>query len=372
MSVDLATSEEGAPVLEVTSLPAPIVEALNETDLTREDWQAFFPVYADVEDASPRDGQPAMLGQYGIEGDRVRFTPRYGLDEGVRYLAILDLGKLPGGLSSMADEAASHQLTWPQRTILEIPRADAGPPTEVTGVFPTADEVPENLLKFYLHFSAPMSRGEAYRRIRLLDEQGGAVELPFLEIDQELWDPDGKRLTLLFDPGRVKRDLLPNQEVGPPLRAGRAYTLVVDRAWPDARGRPLASEARKSFRVGPPDHTPPRTSDWRVAPPRSGTRDPLVVSFPEPLDRALLERVVEIWDGSGAPVPGELSVDAGETRLSLTPRAPWKRGDYTLRAATILEDLAGNSLGRAFEVDVFERVEDRFLEVTANLRFQIE
>lgn len=217
-----------------------------------------------------------------------------------------------------------------------------------------------------------MSRGEAYRRIRLLDEAGGTIELPFLEIDQELWDPDGKRLTLLFDPGRVKRDLLPNQEVGPPLQAGRGYTLVVDPAWPDALGRPLASEGRKSFRVGPPDHTPPRTSDWRVAPPRAGTRDPLVVTFPEPLDRALLERVVEIWDGAGTPVPGEIAIDAGETRFRLTPRAPWKPGDYTLRAATILEDLAGNSLGRAFEVDVFERVEDRFLEVSANLHFQIE
>ena len=49
-----------------------------------------------------------------------------------------------------------------------------------------------------------------------------------------------------------------------------------------------------------------------------------------------------------------------------------ERGDYTLRAATILEDLAGNSLGRRFEVDVFERVEDRFLKVTANLPFRIE
>jgi hypothetical protein len=146
----------------------------------------------------------------------------------------------------------------------------------------------------------------------------------------------------------------------------------VDRAWPDARGQALAGEMRKAFRVGPPDYVPPRTSDWSLGLPKAGTRDPLVVTFPEPLDRALLERVVDLLDGSGEKVAGAVAVGPGETRWSLTPGQPWKAGRYTLRAAAILEDLAGNSLGRPFEVDVFERVEDRFLDVTENLRFRIE
>ena len=32
-----------------------------------------------------------------------------------------------------------------------------------------------------------------------------AIELPFLEIDEELWDPAMMRLTLFIDPGRIKR-----------------------------------------------------------------------------------------------------------------------------------------------------------------------
>src|SRR5206468_10702471 len=91
----------------------------------------------------------------------------------------------------------------------------------------------------YLHFSAPMSRGEVYRRVRLLGEGDRPVDRPFLEIGEELWDPDGTRLTLLFDPGRIKRGLVPRKEEGPILEEGRAYTLVVDPAWPDAQGRPL-------------------------------------------------------------------------------------------------------------------------------------
>jgi hypothetical protein len=106
--------------------------------------------------------------------------------------------------------------------------------------------------------------------------------------------------------------------------------------------------------------------------PRAGTREALVVTFPEPLDRALLERVLDVLDPEGARVAGAVAVEEGETRWSLTPATPWRAGRHTLRAATILEDLAGNSLGRPFEVDVFEKVEDRFLEVTENVRFTIE
>jgi hypothetical protein len=298
---------------------------------------------------------PALMGATAREGDALVFRPAFPLQPGLRYRAVY-------GAPGQA----------PRTQLLEIPAAPAGPATTLERIDPSPDVLPENLLKLYLNFSAPMSRGEAYRRIRLLDERGQTVELPFLEIDQELWDRDLRRLTLLFDPGRVKRDLLPHEEVGTPLREGAAYTLVVERQWPDARGHALAGEARKTFRVGPPDHDPPRTGAWRLAPPRAGGRDPLVVTFPEPLDRALLERVLEVSAASGTPVEGAVAVESGQTRWTFTPRAPWRAGEYTLRAATILEDLAGNSLGRPFEVDVFERVEDRALDVSETLRFRVE
>lgn len=299
---------------------------------------------------------PPLLGETLREGGALLFKPRFELGPGMRYRAVY----------------RESMRAAPLIEIFPIPAPSARPATALERIDPSPDVLPENLLKLYLNFSGPMSRGEAYQRIRLLDERGRKVELAFLEIDQELWDRDVRRLTLLFDPGRVKRDLLPHEEAGTPLRAGGAYTLVVDRAWPDAHGHALEREARKTFRVGPPDHDPPRTSDWRLAPPKGGTRDPLSVTFPEPLDRALLERVLEVLDASGGKVPGSAAIDAQETRWRFTPRDPWKAGDYTLRAEAILEDLAGNSLGRRFEVDVFERVEDRALSVIESLRFRIE
>jgi len=300
-------------------------------------------------------GLPPLLGVLRREGDALVFAPRFELQPGLAYRAVY---REPSGTRTTR--------------VLEISALPPSPATRLDRIDPSPDLLPENLLKFYLHFSAPMARGEAYRRIHLLDAQGKAVAVPFLEIEQELWDRDLRRLTLLFDPGRIKRELLPNQEVGAPLHAGGTYTLVVDRDFQDAHGKPLAAEARKTFRVGPPDHEPPRVSDWQLSPPRAGTRDPLVATFPEALDRALLESVLEVLEPYGARVPGQIKVAAGETRWSFTPEAPWKAGGYSLRAAMILEDLAGNSLGRRFEVDVFERVDDRVLNVGESLRFRVD
>jgi len=299
---------------------------------------------------------PPLLGAMMRQGDTLTFEPRFELERGLRYRA----------------EYSEPRLVAPLTQVFSIAAAPAWPATVLERIDPSPDVLPENLLKLYLNFSAPMSRGEAYRRVRLLDEAGRKVELPFLEIDQELWDRETRRLTLLFDPGRVKRDLLPHDEVGTPLREGLRYTLVIDREWPDAHGNPLARETRKSFRVGAADHDPPKTSSWRLAPPKPGTRDPLSVTFPEPLDRALLERVVAVFAASGTAVAGDAAIDSNQTRWLFTPREAWKAGDYALRAETILEDLAGNSLGRPFEVDVFERIEDRALNVSETVRFRIE
>src|SRR5262249_18393507 len=163
-------------------------------------------------------------------------------------------------------------------------------------------------LKFYLYFSAPMSRGEVYERVKLFDEKGKAVEMPFLELEQELWDPSGRRLTLFIDPGRIKRGLKPREEVGPVLEEGKKYTLVIDKGWPDANGNPLKETYRKAFRALAPDDTQPDPKAWKVQAPAAGTRDPLRVTFPRPLDQALAERLVWAADGRGQKLAGTVAL----------------------------------------------------------------
>jgi hypothetical protein len=257
-----------------------------------------------------------------------------------------------------------------------MPPRPAGAATVVTQVYPSADRLPENLLKFYLHFSAPMSRGHIYEHIQLRNEQGHPIELPFLEIDEELWDAEMKRLTLFIDPGRIKRGVRPLEEVGPALEEGQGYTLVIDRGWPDAQGNPLQNSYEKKFSVGPPDRSPPDPKEWQIDTPSvSGGRNQLVITFPDPMDHALalrLIRVTRMGAGRGSPpMEGAAALEDHERRWIFTPAQPWQTGVYQIVVPSIIEDLAGNNIGKPFEVDLFETIQNLPTNGVARVPFKV-
>ncbi len=296
---------------------------------------AVFPIYVDSE--APLQ----LLGTYAVEAGTLTFTPRFPLEPGVRY---------------RAEFTAANRAPIVAR--FDIPKVETEPTTVVEHVYPSRNRLPENLLKLYFHFSAPMSRGEAYRRVHLLDQSGNVMPLTFLELDEELWDVENRRLTILFDPGRIKSGLVPHNELGAPLEEGKSYTLVVDRDWADGEGVPLKEEFRKTFSVGPADGESPDPDTWKITAPKAGTRDAVSIDFPEPLDHALLERLLELTRNNSR-VAGSVRVDREETRWQFTPRDPWQAGDYTVLVEAQLEDLSGNGLDRPFEVDVFEKITER-------------
>jgi hypothetical protein len=286
------------------------------------------------------DDPPPMMGEVEVVDKVLRFTPRHPLEPGVRYRAEFRRG----GETEKGAEPVSSEF--------EIPKTASEQSTSLLHVYPTSDELPENQLKFYFHFSASMGRGQAYRNIHLLDESGREVEGAFLELNEELWDPPLRRFTLLLDPGRVKRGLKPREELGPVLEVGKRYTLVADRTWVDANGEPLESDFRKSFVVLAPIERPIDVAAWQIEPPAADSNGPFVVRFPDALDHSLLERLLWISDAAtNSRVAGTVEIRDDETTWQFLPQQPWTAGDYQLVATTTLEDLAGNSIGRAFEVD---------------------
>jgi hypothetical protein len=346
--------------VEVHNLDPSLMETLAKDQPSRERWPTIFAVHVESKSSG---SNPAVLGDYRVTDRALIFEPRFPFRPGVRYSAEFDPAAL-GGASAKelpkikSDYMLPHPLP-PTRAVLEH-------------VYPTTNRLPENQLKFYLHFSVPMSRGEAYRHIHLLDAAGQEVDLPFLELDEELWDPAGKRFTLLFDPGRIKRGLKPREVVGPALEEGKSYTLLIDAGWNDAVGNPLQGAFRKSFQVGPPDDRPPDPKSWKLQPPPRGTSQPVVVRFPKPMDHAMLHRVLWVVDAAGKTVPGSVTVVDEEREWQLTPKESWPTGAYQLVIDTTLEDLAGNSIGRAFEVDVLQPIQRKVEAKTVSVPFRIE
>jgi hypothetical protein len=295
---------------------------------------------------------PAIAGSYTLNGRTVRYEPGFPFRTGVNYLA-----QFIGGPKSVS-------LPFGM-TVLKTS------PGNVAAIFPSAPVLPENLLKFYVHFSKPMRRGNIDQYISLLGDNNVPVDLPFLEINEELWTADLKRLTLFIDPGRIKRGVKPLEDIGPAIEFGHRYTLLIRREWQDHTGQPLKSDFRKTFTVTVSDRLPIKPDTWEIRSPKPGTSEPLQVKFGEPLDNALAQRVIWLVNAQGEEVDGSLELTDHESAWRFTPKAAWSPGKYTLKAEHILEDLAGNNIGKPFEVDVFDRVDGKIPRKVTALPFEI-
>ncbi len=335
-AIRLDATDPQRAVVEVDGISRADLTALAALALTDDDWSKVLRVA--VREAGPE--QPGVAGRYVVGRYTVQFVPMFPLDPGREYDVRFEPSRLPRG--------ALHEMPA-ARTTVSLPAVARVPSTVVAGVFPSGEVIPENQLRMYVQFSGPMGQGNGLDHLALLDQRGREIVDAMLPLDIPLWSGDRTRYTVFFDPGRVKREILPNRRMGRPLRAGETITLVVKRDWLDAHGVPLKAEFRHQYRVGPPDELPLSTAGWRLAPAAAGSRDPLRVTFPEALDHGLLERALQVAR-DGAVVPGEAQIAPGETQWTFIPREPWQAGEYTLVVQPILEDLAGNRIGRAFEV----------------------
>ncbi len=311
-------------------------------------WDEVFAIFAGDDPTAP-----AMLGAYARDGDAVAFTPRFTPAPGLRLRAVY---RPPGA------DAVTARFGG-------VPVPPRAPTTEVLSVTPSAEVWPENILKLYITFSAPMRIGVAWNNVRVRDASGELLGGLFVEIDQELWDSEGRRLTVLFDPGRIKRGLVDNINEGPPLVAGARYSLEIDAEWRDAAGGLLVRPFAKPIVVAAPLRTPIDPAAWRLTPPARPT-DPLIVDFGRSLDAALALRAITVRK-DGAILARDAELERDETRLVFNPTRPWRVGRYTLNADDILEDIAGNRIGRPFDIDTNDPVQRSAKAEAAELAFEI-
>ena len=281
-----------------------------------------------------------MAGQFLVDGKALRFRPRFPFTAGTTY-------------AFLTRAANGHSSPMSPPLLLIRPATTRRPSTVVTHIYPTATTLPVNTLRLYINFSAPMSEGLAGTAVELRDADSGEV-LPgaVLPMEPELWDPRRTRLTLLLDPGRIKRGLMPHAEAGYPLTPGRSIALVVHRAFLDANGTWLAAGAERRYAVGPAVRLRLEPRNWRIEAVRAGTRLPVHAIFDRPVDHALGLRCLTVIDDAGKPVPGQSTLGAEEKFWSFTPAAPWTASPYTLLVAPELEDAAGNSVTRVFDRDL--------------------
>jgi len=287
-------------------------------------------VPSDLVDAGEA-AQPTA-GHFEAGDTETLFVPRFPFVAGVRYSLLVD-GREAGAILRPAD-------TRP-------------PVAQVVAIHPTAAELPFNQLRFYISFSHPMSEGFAAGAIRVRRaDTSETLDDVFLSMPPELWDAQRTRLTMLLDPGRIKRGLRPHEEAGYPLVEGMPIEIVVESTFCDAEGRPLRAQAVRGYQVGPAVRARVDPDLWAIRQPAAGSSKPLSIRFDRPLDRALLERCLRVGDPAGASVAGTISLGPSECSWHFEPDATWRAGTYTLEVDARLEDLAGNSIRRVFDRDL--------------------
>jgi hypothetical protein len=330
--ITLVTNDVPAPRVRVSGLSTTEAAALSSAQLDAAGWSRLLSVAISADETAP------VAGRYAVADNGIDFIPAFAFDPGRTYHVRFDPAHLPMPRSED-----------PVRATVGLPALPSMDRVHVTAVYPSAGEWPENLLRFYVHFSGPMARQTGAGRVHLIDEAGKEVVDALLPASTDFWSPDQRRYTVLFDPGRVKKGILPNVQMGRALVKGRRYTIAIDAAWLDAAGRPLTDRYQHSFRAGEARESALSLDDWRISAPTAGSRDTLVITAPAPLDHALLGRTVGVALG-GAPLEGHVDVTRSETEWRFTPAMPWRSAPHQIVVLSALEDPAGNRIGRAFEV----------------------
>jgi hypothetical protein len=195
------------------------------------------------------DAKLPILGDYEVDGAVLRFKPRFPFLAGRVHRVLVDIAEL----YRLTERPAPPETLPALNSMFTVAELARSPKSRVVRISPAADRLPANLLRIYVYFSHPMSRRGIARHIRLTDADGKPVEEAFLEMEDGLWDPEGLRLTLFFHPGRIKRGLVLHDKLGPPLRAGRRYRLVVAKDAEDEEGLPLVEDFVKEFTALPED-----------------------------------------------------------------------------------------------------------------------
>lgn len=83
-------------------------------------------------------------------------------------------------------------------------------------------------------------------------------------------------------------------------------------------------------------------------------------------------RLIAVADSAGEPIEGAPALTEGERRWTYVPAQPWRRGAHQLLVATTIEDLAGNNIGKVFDVDLFEGVPRRFSTASVKRAFEVK
>lgn len=291
---------------------------------------------------------PGMAGRYAVvDGDLV-FTPSFGPEPGQSYTVVFNaqaFSRLFGGYPVLPQPI--YQLS---QTIAAEEEYQQG---EVSKIYPTPSILPQNVLRFYVYFSQPMSFDNPYDYLSIIDQDNEPVNTPFVEFRQGLWDQTRTRLTVFIHPGRIKRGVGPHVKQGPVFKQGQRYRLKVDKRFKTLDGVALITDFEKTFAIDAPVYQKLNVAHWQLVLPPVDSQQKLVITPERALDPHIAVQMITLVNRkTGEPIDVDFTVGASGLNLFVEPNSPWLAGEYQLQFDSKLEDLSGNTPAWAFDSEI--------------------
>ncbi|MEQ6124024.1 hypothetical protein AAON49_07495 [Pseudotenacibaculum sp. MALMAid0570] len=280
------------------------------------------------------NNQHPVLGEYKKSGDYIEFIPTFPFTAEQVYEVTKNGEDYFSFLPMQSTQTVDYKST------------------ELLKIYPEVDTVPENLLKMYFTFSHSIDASQnILDHIVVYDTETKETRDIFLRLENELWNKDRTEVTLWLDPGRIKKDLIPNKEHGSPLIKWRTYEIVVVENLRDINGKRIIGK-RKEFTVGNRDESKPNIQKWEITKPARDTKESIGFMFHESLDMKLFIETVRVYDSNSKVIKGEFFLSKNAKSALFIPENFWAEGKYTIEVESRLEDLAGNNLNRLFDTDL--------------------
>lgn len=221
-------------------------------------------------------------------------------------------------------------------------------------VFPEADLLPANLLRFHLRFEQVLDEFNVNEDLRLIEFDGTTervVENPFLDLNEGLWSANGLTLTVLLHPGRIKSGLASHKFLGPALREEYRYEL-------QARGNQEANRVvgklgewfpLKRFVTCNPINERIDLDNVTLCATHYVDRSMLSIQVGRVCDRLATENSLALVYNDKSVVDFDVFTDGTDTSIALSLPDGLQPGRYTIHFASDFEDACGNRFSEAFE-----------------------
>jgi hypothetical protein len=223
-------------------------------------------------------------------------------------------------------------------------------------VFPSANEIPANLLRFHLRFDDVPDVFDISTAIRLVDAYDVVLDHVFLDLNEGLWSADGLTLTVMLHPGRIKTGLVASRNLGNAFREYDGYELQLRREHlPFSQGcSPSSASATnewvciKRFTATPAVDTAIESQSLLLSLPSAHCFTPLSITFPRIVDRLAIENYVQLGHLTGAPLGAQIEIRDAERTIDFLPQHAWPSEPLILYFSRDFEDICGNRLSSAF------------------------